>query len=170
MEDLIVFVVRGDLIHRYPRMIVYAAPAKIAGTAVTLDADSAWPAPQFALKLDDRTTAFAYNLNPADIKSDLPNLKPGYYFVFSEPLTGPRFDFGATPADQFQQWTDLDWSRVPQSRGFAVAGTDLAPPPGENLPTSPRWNNDAADIARIAFARPYRVGFHADGLLAGVSL
>jgi hypothetical protein len=166
IENLVVLLVRGELLHRYPRMIVHAAPGKLTGLTITLDAEQAWTPPEFALNLDGRTTAFAYNLDMADIKSDIPNGKPGFYFVFSEPLTGPRFNFDETPAAQLQQWTDLDWGRVPQARGFALAGQDLAPPPGEGAAGSPRWNQDAADIARIAFARPFRVGYHADELLA----
>jgi hypothetical protein len=90
------------------------------------------------------------------------------YFVFSEPVSSPRFNFDATPRGPLVHWTDLDWNRVPQARGFARPGVDLAPPSQENAADSPRWNNDAADFARIAFARPFRCAFHADQLLAGV--
>jgi hypothetical protein len=159
--SMIVLLVRGELLHRYPRMIVHAVPGMFEadGVTVTLNAAGAWTPPQFALRLDERTTAFAYPLDQATISG-----KPGYYFVFSEPMTGPRFNFDEPSASPPQQWTDLDWSRVPQSRGFAIAGASLATPPDEA--STAVWNKDAADIARVAFARPYRVGFHADELLA----
>jgi len=164
VENMVVLLVRGELLHRYPRTIVYAAPGLIDGDQLTLNNNVAWTGPQFLIKLDGRTTAFAYPLGRDAIRSDIPNGKAGFYFVFSEPVTGPRFRFAVTPTVPLEHWSDLDWGTVPQARGFAVAGTDLAPPPLETA----RWNNDAADTARIAFARPFRVGYHADELLADV--
>jgi hypothetical protein len=166
VEDMVVLLVRGELLHRYPSTIVYAAPGVIAGGALGLNTAVDWTPPQFLIKLDGRTTAFAYPLKRTDIQSNIPAGNAGYYFVFSEPITGPRFRFSPTPAADLQLWSDLDWGTVPQARGFAVAGLDLAPPPGENAAGAARWNNDSADAARIAFARPFRVGYHADELLA----
>jgi hypothetical protein len=167
VEAMVVLLVRGEVLRRYPRTIVYVAPGKIDAGHLTLDTAVAWAAPQFLLRLDARTTAFAYALTVEDVHSDLPNGKAGMYFVFSEPVTGPRFNFDVTPLPRFEHWTDLDWRRVNPVRGFAIAGRDLAETPSaENAPGSPRWNHDSADMARIAFARPFRVGFHADELLA----
>jgi hypothetical protein len=166
--NMIVLLVRGEVLRRYPRTIVFAAPGRIDGNSLTLDTSAPWTAPQFLLRLGATTTAFAYPLTAAQVHSDLSNGVAGWYFVFSEPVTGPRFKFGATASGSLQRWTDLDWDHVPQSRGFAIAGLDLAPPSQETAPTSPRWNNDAADMGRIAFARPFRVGYHADELLSGV--
>ncbi|HVN82610.1 MAG TPA: hypothetical protein VMW38_26740, partial [Terriglobia bacterium] len=167
VEDMVVVLVRGEVLRRYPRTIVYAAPGRIDGTRLTLDTSVPWTAPQFLLRLDATTTVFAFPLTVAQVHSDLPNGKAGYYFVFSEPVTGPRFNFDVSTPEPFEHWTDLGWDRVPQARGFAVAGLDLAPPSLETGPNSPRWNRDSADTARIAFARPFRVGYHADELLGG---
>jgi hypothetical protein len=167
VEKMVVLLVRGEVLRRYPRTIVYAAPGKIDGIRLTLDTSVQWAAPQFLIRLDARTTVFAYPLTVEDVHSDLSHGKAGSYFVFSEPVAGPRFRFDATPTQDFQHWSDLDWRRVNPVRGFAIAGRDLAAlPSDENASGSPRWNNDACDMARIAFARPFRVGFHADELLA----
>lgn len=152
IENLVVLLVRGEILHRYPRTIVHMAPGIFNGVSLTLDPAGQWLVPEFMLNLDGRTTAFAYNLNLADIKSNLP-VNAGYYFVFSEPLTGPRFNLDAVPG-------------VPQARGFTVAGEDPVPTLGNGAAGSPRWNLDSADIARLTFARPFRVAFHADELLA----
>jgi hypothetical protein len=162
VENLIVFLVRGELLHRYPRLIVYAAAGKLNGEITTLDPDfNNWKAPGFALRLDDRTTAFAYDLTEPQVRG-----KPGYYFVFSEPITGPRFNFDVTTANPMKIWSDLGWERVPQPRGFAFAGEQLRPPPQPQNPEGASWNGDAADMASITFARPFRVAYHADELLA----
>jgi len=165
-ENMAVLLVRGELLHRYPRTLAYAVPGSINGFTLTLDPNAVWVGPQFVLKLDARTTAFAYPLNPAILRSDIPNLYAGYYFVFSEPVTGPRFNFDAAPSGPPQIWNDLAWDSVPQIRGFAVAGVGVPQPAQENEPSSAHWGKDSADMARIAFARPFRVGYHADELLA----
>jgi hypothetical protein len=165
-EDMIVFLVRGEVLHRYPQTIVYAAPGVGDGLSLTLNTDiTQWVSPLFLMKIDSRTTAFAYQLSKQDVQGS-----PGYYFVFSEPVTGPRFNFDVNPTPSpLTEWNDLGWDEVslPQDRGFAVAGRDLAntPPLG---PGDPHWNNDSADTARIAFAQPYRVGYHAQQLIGSL--
>jgi hypothetical protein len=166
VAKMVVLLVRGEVLRRYPRTIVYAAPGKVDGDHLTLDTSVAWTPPQFLIKLDAKTTAFAYPLTEPDVHSQLPD-KAGWYFVFSEPVAGPRFNFDATPALNFQTWNDLDWGQVNPVRGFAVAGRDLGiVPPGEHDDGDAKWNNDACDLARIAFARPFRIAYHADELLA----
>ena len=159
-------------------MIAHAAKGFVNGQTITLDEnEQAWVPPDFALKLDDRTTAFAYDLSEDTIRSG-PKQPGGYFFVFAEPITGPRFNFDVgpvpdieIPANKLLSWTDLDWARVPQARGFALAGGDLPTPQPPQSPSFKNfsvpgsWKRDAADIARIAFAQPFRVAFHADELL-----
>jgi hypothetical protein len=150
---------------------VYAVPGIINGASVTLDTDNThWMSPQFLMKIDSKTTAFAYPLTVDAVKSNRAANNAGYYFVFSEPVTGPRFNFDVNATVPLQHWNDLGWDQVPQARGFAVASQNLAiaPPALESGVGDPRWNNDSADTARIAFARPFRVGYHADQLLGSL--
>jgi hypothetical protein len=161
VEDLMVFLVRGELVHRYPRLFVYAVRGKLDGQIPKPDDDFLqWQPPAFAMKLDNRTTAFAFDLKEEEVRG-----KPGYYFMFSEPVTGPRFNFDVTPANPMKIWSDLDWDRAPQDkRGFAFAGKTFAGPLPQDTGGA-RWDGDAADMASIAFARPFRVAYHADELL-----
>lgn len=164
-ENMVVLLVRGELLRRFPQLIVYAAPAMIVNGVPTLNTDvRLWTAPIFLLPLDSKTTVFAYPFSPSEVHSNSSLGNAGMYFVFSEPVAGPRFNFDEPSASPPTQWTDLDWSRVPANRGFAVAGKAVDPETLANLPASPSWNHDANDIARIAFARPYRVAFFADKL------
>ena len=50
-------------------------------------------------------------------------------------------------------------------RGFAEAGTPIDAPANARGPGDPRWNADAADVARIALQRPFRVLIHAHELV-----
>ena len=165
VENMIVLLVRGEVLRRYPRTIVYAAPGIVSGNTLTLDTSLPWTAPQFLLRLGATTTAFAYPLKETDVRGI-----PGMYFVFSEPVTGPRFKFEEKSKSSPQFWIDVGWDQVQQSRGFAIAGAQpLVTPAQETGPDSAQWNKDAADMSRIAFARPFRVGFHADQLLPPVA-
>jgi hypothetical protein len=171
LETMLVLLVRGEVLQRYPRTMVYAAPGIINGLSLTLDTSSAdWISPQFLMKFDAKTTAFAFPLTVDEVKSNFAANNGGYYFVFSEPVSGPRFNFDVNSSVPLQHWNDLGWDQVPQSRGFAVAGQKLtiAPPAAQSGVGDPVWNNDAADTARIAFAQPYRVGYHADQLLGSL--
>jgi hypothetical protein len=167
-ENMVVLLVRGEVLHRYPNTIAYAAHGAIdkALNRLTLDNTQPWIGPQFLIKLDSKTTVFAYPINPDSIRSDVPNGNAGFYFVFTEPETGPRFRFALTQTVPLQNWSDLDWGSVPQASGFAVAGLPFPQPTNETADGRPRWNRDAADTGRIAYARPFRIAYHADELLA----
>ena len=174
-ENILVLLVRGEVLRRYPRTIVYAAPGLLNGNIYSLDSSVPWTSPEFVLPLDSRTNAYAFPLTEDQVRSNSATKSAGWFFVFCEPVTGSRFNFdvppSATPPPSApppvppQVWTDLNWDQVPQQRGFAIAGIDATPPAQETGPGAARWNNNAADMGRIAFARPYRVGYHADQLL-----
>ena len=164
--NILVLLVRGEVLRRYPRTMVYAAQGMLNGITFALDPAVPWVAPEFVLPLDSETIAYAYPLTVDQVRSNPATNPAGWFFVFSEPVTGPRFRFEETTTGTPQVWADFPWAQVPQQRGFAIAGTDVgAPPAQETAAGSARWNNDAADMGRIAFARPYRVGYHADQLL-----
>jgi hypothetical protein len=162
-ENLAVLLVRGELLHRFPRTVVQAAP--VIGAKPDPDQGN-WKQP-FVMPLDDRTTAFAYDLDPEDLRSD--GAKQGYFFVFSEPVTGPRFNFDLEGGGGLRHWSDLTWEQVPRSQHnseFAKAGSTLALTPlTSDDPQHAIWDHDAADIARIAFDKPVQVAFRADDLL-----
>jgi hypothetical protein len=162
VESPTVLLVRGELVHRYPRLMVYATPGKLNGQITVPDPDPGKQlGPDFVLRLDDRTTAFAFNLTDDQVRG-----KPGFYFVFSEPITGPRFNFDEPSPNHkpINIWSDLSWDDVSHPQGFAIAGADLAVQPLN--PQGAKWNTDASNAARIAFARPFQVAYHADELLA----
>lgn len=174
--EMVVLLARGEVLRRYPRTIVYAAPGRVEGARVTLDTAAEWIPPLFPLRLDARTTAFAFPLRPADLRSDISNARGGYYFVFSEPVTAPRFGFDQESTQPLRKWSDLNWRHVLEGsypfarprKSIAIPPDEPRPPEGEALYPAPQWDNDAADIARIAFAKPFRVVYHADVLLKGV--
>ncbi len=73
--------------------MVYAAPGKLDGITFALDTSVPWTAPEFVLPLDSETIAYAYPLTVDQVRSNPATNSPGWFFVFSEPVTGPRFRF-----------------------------------------------------------------------------
>ena len=79
-SGILVLLVRGEILRRFPRTVAYAAPGRIDGDKPTLDDSIPWTPPEFVLKLDSNTTAFAYPLTEQQVRSDFANQNAGFYF------------------------------------------------------------------------------------------
>jgi hypothetical protein len=166
-SELVVLLVRAELLRRYPRTLLFMAPARAAddGSPAGLVPDSAqWSPPVFALPVDAATTAFAFRGSPAEVVGP-----PGAFFVFQEHAYQLRFGFDlpddedGEPADApLESWNDLTWPRVADDRGFASARHPVPRPEGADL----EWGADAAQTAAIALQRPVRFARHASELVA----
>jgi hypothetical protein len=178
--QVVVLLVRGAVVRRFPDLVVAAAralPPPAGSTRPVPDADPArWIPPLFVIPVDEQTAAYAFPIDPREVGLPPSAQQPGWFFAFAEHGYRLRFGFDdPTPVppdgppdspEPFISWDRLDWSRVPTPRGFALAGGELAPPPGLG-PDDPRWARDSADIARIALQRPFRVFVHAQRLVGG---
>ena len=103
--------VRGELIRRYPNVIVYAAEA-------VPDAKDAAPGPTehqpvFFGRVEPDIALFGFDVDPAVARGD-----PGWFFVLQEHPSEPRFGlaapgtaFGAQPAN----WQALGWDHLAAS-------------------------------------------------------
>jgi hypothetical protein len=168
-DSVAILLVRGTVVRRFPNMLVAAAPVLTAtpGQLPVPDQDPAhWKAPTFVITIDEQTIAYAFAIAPDVLRSPPTPAKPGFFFAFQEHSNRPRFGFDVSN-EVFTRWQDLDWKRVlaadtiQPSRGFAVAGVNLAPiNPGDM-----QWNRDSADIARIALQHPFRMLIHSSELV-----
>lgn len=156
----IVVLVRGELLHRFPGTALLAVrgvggelPKEFAGT------------PGTPLALDESTVLYLF-----------PGLTPDravgedWFFVFREPMRGTQFGFDSgEQAAPMATWADLTWAGLPTPTGFVEVGR---PPVGPTRPEPPAdppvWGRDAADMARIAFQRPFQLAFGAAAMLRGV--
>jgi hypothetical protein len=143
-----VLLIRGPIVRRYPQMVVAAVPA--AAVREEDLAEHTWITPSIVLTMDERTSAYAFELPEGDIRD--------WWFVLAENGYRMRFGFDTEPADPagraapLKTWNDLRWDHVADGRGFAVIG-DLTPPADE--PDGRPWN--AGEVARMALQRPFRV-------------
>lgn len=185
----LVFVIRGELPQRHPKLRLYAVEAEwhafTDGAKVAHDYRRAKPGgrvetPEFAGQLTPDTFFFGFRLRPDDVAGDnTPGSKNGgYFFAFEEMPTAPRFGlevategeaFGSVPAT----WPTVSWANVsdPASSELArfvaldAAWLVAAGPRQSNGPEADRWAEDAASFARQTLQRPARVLFHGSAML-----
>jgi hypothetical protein len=114
--DNVVLLIRGELLRRYPDAVIYAAKAKLSGDQRVIDeTDERYPI--FSGSLPGDITFIGFNLSPADAKGGTPSSPEGFFFVFQQHPSGPRFGLEPTAASTVTQWSDLAWTNfaVPQT-------------------------------------------------------
>ncbi|WP_431956907.1 hypothetical protein [Nocardia lijiangensis] len=165
-KDRLVLLIRGEVLQRYPGTSVLAAKATRDGRVP--DVGGEWKEPNFVLAVDERTSLYCFDLDAQDA------IGQRWLFVLREPMRGTQFGFDVKTENspEFDEWADLTWDDVPEDgRGFVVPEQRgaLPPTPSPN-PEPPRplplhdahfakWGFDAADMARIAFQRPFQLAF-----------
>ncbi|MBM2619319.1 hypothetical protein JIG36_27585 [Actinoplanes sp. LDG1-06] len=177
---LLVLVIKGRLLLRYPHTAVYAAKAVPGGST------SAVPGPQelypqFRGRIEPDITYLGFDLTldaARGVDGDL-----GWFFVIQEQPVAPRFglDEPDGPPGPPASWSDLDWgdlvpagTELSTVRYASVAGP-LATPPvtlpvlaGRPQPVA-TWSADSAQMAAITYQRPMRVAVHARTALPGAT-
>jgi hypothetical protein len=170
----LVLLVRGDLLKRYPRAVIYAVAALkgAGGKRKPSTAAKSERYPIFRGTLEPDVTFLAFDLTAAEARGD--STRPGWFFVIEQEPTGPRFglDESGWQSQKPTGWQDLSWGHlVPQAdfEDLATAPVTGSRPEAWSFATSPgvKWgaSSNSAEIAYIALQRPVRVAIHADDLL-----
>jgi hypothetical protein len=150
VPDNLVLLVRGELFKRYPNAIVYAGKAKRApdGTLELDDTDERYPL--FRGTLSPDMTFLGFNLSAADAYGGTTDSPDGFFFVFQQQPSEPRFGLEPTPdVTPVPHWADLAWTN------FAVATPDVEPLVAEPSPSSIIANSpwrEASQVFRIVLA------------------
>ncbi len=180
--DKLVLLVRGELLRRYPNAIVYACEARWDAAARRHSLGDAEKYPQYRGTLPPDVTFFGFDLTaPQALGEQRNRSRPqGWFFVFQEQPTEPRFGLDAEPepfsVPAVHGWNDLSWANFAASAaelaGLRYARADRAPAnvtiaAGPDNPNDPAnaWGADAAQTAYIALQRPVRVAVHARTML-----
>ena len=171
--DPLVLLVRGELIRRYPNVIVYAAAAEPSPTGRVPGANEKHPI--FLGHMVPDVAIFGFDLDSATARGN-----PGWFFVLQEHPSEPRFGlaapvnaFGAQPAT----WQALGWDHLaadPQAlENLRYVDLDAPLPRDAASPdaTGAVWHasgsvpSRAADIAHITFREPKRYAVHGSILI-----
>jgi hypothetical protein len=97
---------------------------------------------------------------------------PGWFVVFQEQPTEPRFGLSAAGTTTIKSWDDLGWSNVvttsPQSGYLKLVTTSTtATPRLAELAVKPPWDGRSDSLAAILLKKAFRLFVHASDLVAG---
>jgi hypothetical protein len=164
----LVLLVRGELLHRYPGAIVYAAQARVGADGLEIDDSTILP-PDFRGTLKPDTTFVGFPLTVDDVTG--PNA-PDWWFVIAEHPSEPRFGLDEQadkdPTEPDWTWNDLAWPDLVQAGGSAndlVHAPRNAPALAGKVVDGVTWGFDAAGQAHATFQQPVRVAIRAKPLL-----
>jgi len=169
----LVLVVKGDLVRRYPGMLVTAAKIKKNGSFRALDPTTEIQ-PDFVARLEPDVLLVGFDTLSADdvwLLGD--DEDTAWWFFFAEHFTEPRFGLdqpaSGAPAT-FADWNDASWADA------AVDAAGRLGPDSFSLPPLPKstgalpgpnydWHGSSASIAWILLQYPFRRGMRGTDLL-----
>jgi hypothetical protein len=116
VADNVVLLIRGELLKRYPTAIIYAGKAKKTSGPTSdpngriLDtSDERYPI--FRGSLNDDMSFLGFNLSVADAYGGTAASPEGFFFVFQQQPSEPRFGLEPTEASNpTTHWADLAWT------------------------------------------------------------
>jgi hypothetical protein len=169
---LVVLLLRGDLLRRYPNTVVYAwkatrKDAKLALADLPATEDGVKDVVREAVfhgRFEPNFSFVGLRLTQAELFTG--NEPDGWYIVLQEQPTEPRFGFEASAdgpvAGRPATWTNADWSQfgVAPGRHLAIAGNPLA---GTTLQDATMGHN-GSHLARIMLRMPIRFTIHSSRL------
>jgi hypothetical protein len=162
-----VLLIRGDLLRRYPRAMVYALESVWSADGTRRELGTVERYPIFRATQAPDITMLGFPLTEADVRGadNKAGGHPGWFFVLQEQPTEPRFGmdvattYGGTPA----HWRDLTWGHLAQDEA-ALKQIVYVPIDGllkdavvDQIP----WGKNSAHMATITRQPPFRVAVHA---------
>lgn len=169
----LVLVVKGQVVHRYPGMLVTAAKTKKSGTIRALDPATEIQ-PDFIARLEPDVLLVGFeSLSADDVRTLAGNEDIAWWFFFAEHFTEPRFglDLPAGEATALADWNDATWANATlDSAGRLGAASFNVPRLPKSKPGTPPgpsfdWPGSSSSIAWILLQYPFRRGMRAIDLL-----
>lgn len=128
----LVLLVRGELFKRYPNAIVYAGKATrdAKGARVLDESDERYPIFRGTLAPD--MTFFGFNLDADDARGGTAASPYGFFFIFQEQPSEPRFGLEPTAdVSPVPHWAELAWTNF-----TGDGGSPAVPIPVKNISQS----------------------------------
>ena len=171
---VLVLVVRGELLEKYPSTVVFAQqamwPESDTGVPLTaeprvLDPGGEVLHPILHARLEPDIALVGFDLSEEDALGQAPD-DAGWFFVLMERPGEPRFGLDdATPEQGLETWNDLAWDAIefPQETPNIELGANSTLSPANAQPAV--WGRTAADMAAILFQAPVLLARHASEML-----
>ena len=182
-EEKFVFLLRGELLRRFPRASVFLVRAAlVAGVAQPAAVDATAKLPVFSGWLDPDVTFLGFDVPVDEVRgaNPLSAAQPGWFIVIQEQLTQPSFGVSAAPGaagpdGRYASWSDLGVQDLVtvgahQQDGAPVGYVDLAATTtAPFLAKSPlgaaAWDGRSENVAAVFLRRPFRFFLHGSQLL-----
>ncbi len=179
-NDLIVFLIRGDLLHRYPNTIIFAQKAILDPENNRIPSDEK-RYPIFRGFISPDIHFLGFELSEEDVKGQSNVDQPenqGWFFVFKEHTSEPRFGLDLNPESIGQAVQNIDnmsWHHLVNSESelssfrYVDLTSELPNRESGNLPGGIPWKVDedvnATDIAFITYQNPFMAAIHGSDML-----
>ena len=172
----LVLVVKGDVVRRYPGMIVTAAKTKKSGSTRSMDPATELQ-PDFVARLDPDVLLVGFNTLSADLVWSLgANEDTAWWFFFAEHFTEPRFGLDEPaspppPPTTVTDWNDASWADATLDAagrlGTASFAAGSIPKTAPGGPAGPKfdWHGPSSAVAWIVLQYPFRRGMRGTDLL-----
>jgi hypothetical protein len=165
-EGQIVLLIRGDLLRRYPRAMVYAAEAAWSedGSRRLLGTEERYPIFRATRAPDITMLGFPLTEDHVIGAVSRDAGHPGWFFVLQEQPTEPRFGLDADTAPGVpQHWRDLTWGHLAADENSLkqLIHVPLEGPLSGRTLDHVRWGENSGHMAFITRQRPFRVAIHA---------
>lgn len=167
-DGQMVLLIRGDLLRRYPRAMVYAVEAVWSADGTRRELGKMELYPMFRATQTPDITMLGFLLTEQQVRGADASINgghPGWFFVLQEQPTEPRFgmdvatNYGGTP----QHWRDLSWGHLAANEA-TLQQIVYVPIDGllkDTVLDQIPWGRNAAHMASITRQRPFRVAIHA---------
>jgi hypothetical protein len=176
----LVLVIRGDLLKKYPNIVIYAQKAKYTGSPVDYDAErNLAPSiaanikyPIFSAKVDPDVYFLAFELTETEARGNRDGSNPGWFFVLAERPGEIRFGVDIPdPNVNFVSWDDLaqDTANFVGENISINGGT--TPVPSDTITGNVisgkvvNWGENSTNMAQILYQNPVMVCIHAHEML-----
>ncbi|HEX7312648.1 MAG TPA: hypothetical protein VF297_01935 [Pyrinomonadaceae bacterium] len=180
-RPLLVLLMRGDLMRRYPTAGIYAVKAAWAGAQLKriIDENAEPRLPVFRCRVDSDTLLLGFELSAREAagSTDPAVASPGWFFVFQEQAGEARFGLdaaddafpGVMPDPLNGRWSDLAWNNLVTSADALrnLSHVKVNCRVNNYAVKSIKWSTtgNSGTMAFITRRPPARVAVHADALL-----
>ena len=187
-ESKLVLVVRGDLLKKYPTLVLFAQKAMWTDDEVgrkIRKLDESDPAvniqhPIFKAAIEPDVRFAGFDLTVSEAKGDpTPPTEgtavgdPGWFFVLQQAPGEPRFglDIEQDTPPIPETWNQLSWNHLGDPETIKFIDLSVVPTPHIIDPDTDSpdkkitWGTNAADMAYILHQDPVMVAIHADDML-----
>ena len=171
---MLVLVIRGDLLKKFPDTVIYAQEAKFkagsnhATDPRELDVNKEYPV--FSARIEPDIHFFGFNLTADQARGDRNTSKPGWFFIIQERPGEIRFglDIAGDPSTP-ASWNDLNQSNAPIAGSHLDAtndGVTTSPVSGNKINNkSVKWGYNSTNLAQILYQNPVLLAVHGDEMI-----